>query len=109
MPTTTPVLGQAAPAANTDTTLYTAPAGSNVVTSTLTICNRGTATAAFRVAVRPNGAALANAHYIFYDATVAPQATVSITIGMTLDAADVVTVRASTADLSFNLFGSVTT
>jgi len=32
--------------------------------------------------------------------------TTAITIGATIDASDVVTVYASTADLSFNIFGS---
>jgi hypothetical protein len=37
---------------------------------------------------------------------VAPQSTDTLTIGITLDATDVVTVLASTATMAFNLFGS---
>jgi hypothetical protein len=56
--------------------------------------------------VRPLGATLANQHYIAYDATVAANDTVSLTIGVTLAATDVVTVYGSTANLSINIFGA---
>jgi hypothetical protein len=74
--------------------------------STITVCNRNTTTSAtYRIAVRPDGDTLANEHYIAYDATVGPKDTVTWTIGITADASDVVTVYASSADLSFNVFG----
>lgn len=99
------VLGQAAPAATTDTDLYTVPAGKSTVCSTLSICNRGATSATYRVAIRPSGAAIANTHYLFYDASLPAKATDLATIGLTLAATDVVTVYASTADLTFSLFG----
>ena len=100
------VLGQSAPAATTDTNVYTVGAGKQAIVSTLSIANRGTASATYRIAIRPAGATLANTHYIAYDSTVAPNDGILLTIGITLAATDVVTVRASTADLTFNLFGS---
>ena len=103
------VLGQAAPAATTDTGLYTVPAATSAVVSTITVCNRDPAAATFRVAVRPAGAALANAHYIYYDAPLAGNSTMASTIGITLATTDVVTVRASSANLSFSLFGTEVT
>lgn len=109
MVTTVKVLGQAAPAADTNTDLYTVPAATSTVTSTLTVANRGAAAASFRVAVRPNGATLANEHYIYYDIAIPGADAFAATIGMTLAATDVVTVRASTADVSFSLFGEETT
>lgn len=106
MPTIYKVLGQSAPAANTDTTLYTVPAATDTVISSFVIANRDTASATFRIAVRPAGAALANQHYIAYDVTVGGGDSTILTIGATLDATDVVTVRASTANISFTAFGS---
>ena len=100
------VLGQSAPAATTDTNVYTVGAGKQAIVSTLSIANRGTTSATYRIAIRPAGATLANTHYIAYDSTVAPNDGILLTIGITLAATDVVTVRASTADLTFNLFGS---
>ena len=100
------VLGQSAPGATTDTTLYTVPTSTEAVISTLVVANRATSAATYRIAIRPNGATLANEHYIAYDVTVGAGDSTTLTLGLTLDAADVVTVRASTADLSFNVFGS---
>jgi len=99
------VLGQSAPAATTDTTLYTAPAATQAVCSTLAVCNRGVSTT-FRVAVRPAGATLANEHYVVYDNFVEQYDTVFLTLGVTLAATDVVTIYAGAATLSFSLFGS---
>ena len=106
MPTAYTVLGQSAPGATTATTLYTVPSATEAVISTVTVCNRGSSSGTFRIAVRPNGATLANQHYIVYDASCAAKDTLTFTIGMTLDASDVLEVYASTADFSFNVFGS---
>ena len=107
MATTYKVLGQSAPAATTATTLYTVPAATETVLSTLSVCNRGSV-GTFRVAVRPAGASLANQHYIVYDASVAANDSLFLTIGVTLAATDVVTVYASSADFTFSAFGSET-
>lgn len=106
MATAYKVLGQSAPAATTATTLYTVPATTQTVCSTLTVCNRDTATTTYRVAVRPAGASLANQHYIVYNAILPGNATDTISIGATLATTDVVTVYAESANVSFTLFGS---
>jgi len=105
MPTAYKVLGQVSPALNTATTLYTVPAATSAVCSTLSVCNRGVSTFV-RVAVRPAGATLANEHYVVYDAAVNQYDSMFLTLGLTLSATDVVTVYAQTADVTFNLFGS---
>lgn len=106
MPTTYKVLGQSNPAATTATTLYTVPAGTQTVASTLSICNQTISNASYRVAIRPAGATLAAQHYIAYDVTVGGGDTTALTLGFTLAATDVVTIYASVATLSFSLFGS---
>jgi len=105
MATTYKVLGQSAPSATTNTTLYTVPAATSTVASTLVVANRGVSTT-FRVAIRPTGATLANQHYIVYDSSVNQYDSVFLTLGITLAATDVVTVYAGAATLSFSLFGS---
>jgi len=100
------VLAQSAPSATTNTDAYTVGAGKQSVVSTITIANRSASAATYRIAIRPDAATLANEHYIAYDASVLANDTIALTLGITLDAADVVTVYASSADLSFNLFGS---
>lgn len=100
------VLGQLAPAATTNTDLYTVAVGRSTVISTLTICNRSSSSATYRIAVRPAGTALVNEDYIAFDTPIAGNDTVALTLGITLAQTDVITVYASTANLSFNLFGS---
>lgn len=106
MPEANKVLGQSAPTANTDTVLYTVPSGKEAVISTLFVCNRDvSADMTFRIAVSPAGAAIANPHYLYYDAVLAAGATVTITTGITLGATDVVRVRSSIGNATFNAFG----
>jgi len=100
------VLGQSAPSATTDTDIYTVPASTEAVISTVVVANRSTSDATYRIAVRPDGATIANQHYVAYDVTIPASDAISITIGITMDATDVLTVRASSADLSFSVFGS---
>jgi len=106
MANTYSVLGQVAPSATTLTTLYTVPASTSSVISTITVCNRGSNSATFRVAVRPAGAAISNEHYIVYDGAIAANDMLAFTMGITLATTDVVSVYASTANLSFNAYGS---
>lgn len=100
------VLGQTAPAAITNTTLYTVPASTSAVISTLNVCNQATTAATFRVAIRPQDATISNQHYILFDTPVPGNDSIAITIGITLAATDVITVYSSNNNLSFNLFGS---
>lgn len=106
MATAYKVLGQQAPSATTATALYTVPSATEAVISTISVCNRGTANGTFRITVRPDGAALANQHYLAFDSTVAAKDSIFITVGATLNAADVLEVYASTADFSFHAYGS---
>lgn len=106
MATTYKVLGQVAPSATTATTLNTVPAATQCVVSTITVCNRAATAATFRIAIRPAGATLSNEHYIAYDSTISANDTTAFTLGITLAATDVITVYASTANISFNAFGS---
>jgi hypothetical protein len=106
MAATYKVLGQSAPSATTATTLYTVPSSTSAIVSTITVCNRDTTSGTFRIAIRPAGATLANQHYIVYDSTIASNDTVTFTLGITLATTDIITVYASSANMSFNAFGS---
>jgi hypothetical protein len=106
MATTYKALGQLAPSATTATTLYTVPSATQTVISSLIVTNRGASSGTYRIAIRPNGASLSAEHYIAYDVTIGAYSFVSLTLGLTIDASDVLTVYASTADFSFNAYGS---
>lgn len=105
MTTTYKVLGQVNPTATTATSLYTVPSATSAVASSLVICNQVATPCTYRVAVRPVGATLAALHYLAYDTVLNQNDSVILTMGITLAATDVVTVYASTATVSFSLFG----
>jgi hypothetical protein len=100
------VLGQSAPAATTDTNVYTVPSATETVISTIVIANRAATAGSFRLSVRPNGATQANQHYIAYDVPISANDSTTLTLGITMDAADVLTFYASSGDQSINVFGT---
>lgn len=106
MPTIYKILGQQIPTATTNTTLYTAPAATTAIASTLQICNQAASAGTVRVAARPAGASLTTAHYLLYDTSIAANDSLSLTIGMCLGTTDVLTVYSSSGSISFTLFGS---
>ena len=106
MATAYKVLGQVAPLATTPTTIYTVPSATQTVVSSVTVCNRAGTSGTFRLSVRPDGATLANQHYLAYDTTVSANDTIILTVGLTLDADDVLEVYASSADMSVQAYGS---
>jgi hypothetical protein len=101
------VLAQAAPAATTESTLYTVPAGYSAVVSTIAIANQAGSSGTYRIAVRPAAdASTTQKHYIVYGATVGASDSIMLTLGITLAAGDLIRVFASSADMSFSAFGS---
>ena len=106
MATSYKVLGQALPA-STSATLYTVPAATETVVSTINACNTSASTAAtIDIAIRPNGATLTASQYIVKGLSLAAATTFTYTAGITLDATDVITVVSSTNDVAFTAFGS---
>ena len=106
MATTYKVLGQSNPSATTATTLYTVPSSTEAVLSTVVVANQAASAGTYRLAIRPDGESLAAKHYLAYDVALPANSTHTYTIGVTLNAADVITVYASSASQSFNAFGS---
>ena len=106
MPTNYKVLGQSNPAATTATSLYTVPAATQTVVSTIVVANLSTSAATYRISIRPAGGAQTNAMYAAYDVTIGANDSTALTLGVTLGATDVITVYASSATLSFNAYGS---
>lgn len=101
------VLGQANPAANTATALYTVPSGKEATISTFTAANLSSTTPAnIRVAIRVAGAALANQQYQMYDITVGAKDSSFFTLGWTLAATDILSVQADTANVAFTACGA---
>jgi len=106
MATTYKTLGQAAPAATTSTDLYTVPAATSAIISTITVANRAVTDATFRISQSLTGAALDNKDYLVYDATVPGSGFITLTLGITMATTDKLRVYASSANISFNAFGT---
>jgi hypothetical protein len=105
MPTVYKVLGQSNPAAETDSALYTVPSATSAVVSTISVANIGVS-GNFRIAVRPAGASIANQHYLAYDVPLNSNDAITFTLGLTLAATDVITVRANNTSFAFSAFGT---
>lgn len=106
MATTYKILGQQNPAAVTSTTLYTVPAATSAVVSTITVANLAAADATFRVSTAVAALAITAKQYICYDVTVPGNGIITLTLGITLAATDVIRVYASTTNVAFSAFGS---
>jgi hypothetical protein len=106
MPTVYKTLGQSNPVATTETALYTVPAATSTIASSVIVCNRSTVLSTFRISIAIGGAATTNKDYIYFDLPIGANDTFIATIGVTLAATDVVRVYASNTNLSFSLYGS---
>jgi len=104
MATNYKVLAQSAPAATTSTSIYTVPANTSAVVSTITVCNRDTSAGTYRIAV--TNTTVGNASYVVYDSSLDAKSTTAYTLGITLAAGYSIYVYASSANFSFNVFGS---
>ena len=101
------ILGQSHPATTSEADVYTVPAATETIVSTLTITNVTGTAANARVWARINGAATAHVNAIIFDAPVAANTTAAFTLGLTLDATDIISVKSSTGNtLTFQVFGS---
>ena len=99
------VLGQSNPLAATLTTLYTVPAATQAIVSSIVVANRSATPTTFRIALRPAGAAASNEHYIAYDVAIGANEVIPFTLGIGLETTDVISVYATLATVSFNAVG----
>lgn len=96
------ILGQAAPTATTNTTIYTVPA-STVSVVNISIVNRGGSAATVRVALSAT-ATPSDSEYIEYNTSVGSTSVLERT-GLVLDETKNVVVYASSADTSVSVYG----
>lgn len=103
MATVKGILGQAAPSSGVDTDLYTVPT-SKTATVKVVCANRAATASKVRIAVSPNGAALANQHYLTYDTSMSGNSALS-SVTYTLGDTDVVRVRSDSGNVTFTCTG----
>ena len=109
MPTSYKVLAQNTLTANTNTDLYTVPAGTSAVISTITIANLTSSAATYRIAVTSSAtaaSAVTNAQHIAFDTALAASDTVALTLGIAIDAGKKLVARSNSASVAFGVFGS---
>ena len=99
------VLGQSNPGAASLTDVYTVPGATSAIISTIVVCNRSLVPTTYRLGIAPAGAGTALQHYLAYDAPIGSAETITLTLGVTLAATDVVRIYAVLATISVNVFG----
>ena len=107
MPNAYKILGQAAPASTAETDLYTCPAATEAVISSIVVCNVSTAAQTFSVLVT-DGSTTTTQHFIYYDTPLPVNDTFVASIAMTLNASDKVIVASGSTGtrIAYSLFGA---
>lgn len=105
MTTTRKCLGQSNPSATTLTALYTVPAATTAIVTTLNITNRSATGTTFRISHALAGAADNDKQYLYYDAAIGGNDCVQVTTAMPMATTDVLRVYAGAATLSFSVYG----
>lgn len=101
------ILGQSLPANTSNATLYTVPASTEGIVSTLTLTNVTGTDASVRVFVVPDGGSASTSNALVYDATISANSYTAFTLGITLAAADSLVVRTGTGNaVCFQAFGT---
>ena len=98
----TGILGQAAPAATTNTVIYTVPA-STVTVATISIVNTTLTSIAVRLAIASSGTPTTS-EYIEYDTIIAANGVLERS-GIVMNATEAVVVFGSAAGLSVSVYG----
>lgn len=106
MAETIKTLAQSAPSATTLTDVYTVPAATSAVISSIVVCNRGSAKREVRLSVAVAGAADSVEQYLAYDTPVLVGDPLIFTVGLTLAATDVLRAYVDAADISVGVFGT---
>lgn len=107
MATNYKILGQLAAGSATYQTVYSVPSATEAVVSTVVVANITNAARTYRLAVVPNGTAVANQHFLAYDVAIAANDSTALTLGITLDATDTIQGYASAGSaITFTAFGS---
>ena len=104
MATTYKILGQITGSSATSS-LYTAPAATQTVVSSLVVANRSTANSSYFIAVIPNGGSLYNENWLAFNVPISGSDSTALTLGITLAAGDFIQVSGLVSG-SFSLFGS---
>lgn len=92
---------------STYATLCSTAGGTTAVISSIVICNRSTTAATYRIAITTTAGTPSAGQFLVYDSAIAGNDTVSLSLGITLDASEFIRISSSTNTLDFTAFMSV--
>jgi len=90
----------------TYTTLYTTPANTQAVISTIAICNTASAAATYRIGLDDTAGTPGASEWLVHGSTVAANDTIFLTVGITLAPEKYVRVSSSANTVTFSAFVS---
>jgi hypothetical protein len=102
------ILGQINPTGNILSNVYAVPSGNSAIISSLVIANLselGTGNS-FTLSVNTSGVAVSNSNYIAYRVNCPVKDTVTLTLGITLNAGSILSANANSGNFAFTAFGT---
>lgn len=87
-------------------TLYEVPSATEAVVSSIVICNTAAASAQYRIGFDDTAGTPGAAEWLVYDATIAANDTVCLTLGVCSEAGKFIRVSSSADTVTFSLFVS---
>lgn len=87
-------------------TLYEVPASTEAIISSIVICNTAATSATYRIGFDDTAGTPGASEWLVYDATVAANDTVCLTLGVCSEAAKFIRVSSSANTVTFSLFVS---
>lgn len=105
MATTRKILGQNVPSATLSELIYTVPDATQVVVSSIICCNFSAVDDELSIAVVPSGGAVATSTLVYYRLPISMSDTFTATVGITLNAGDMIYVYSQFGGVSFSIFG----
>lgn len=87
-------------------TLYTTPAATQAVISSIVICNQSSSAITFRIGLDTAAGTPSASEFLVYDAAIAGNDTIALTLGVTLDASKYIRISSSANTCSFSAFVS---
>lgn len=85
-------------------TLYTTPSATQAVISSIVICNQSSSAVTIRIGLDATEGTPGSSEWLVYDASVAGNDTIALTLGVTMDASKYLRVSSSADTCSFSAF-----
>lgn len=101
-----PAQVQGTTSTGTYATLYQTPAATEAVISTIVVCNTASASATYRIGLATSAGTPSASGWLVYDAVVPANDTVTLTLGISLDANKFIRVSSSANTVAFSAFVS---